>query len=58
MTGRGESEHRDWNEKELRATIKFSDPHQPGVLCTPCTENKGTLHYKGVYHPAGRPCLS
>jgi len=46
------------NEGELRATIRFTDPHQPGVRCDACSHPDNTPWTRNVFHPAGRPCLS
>jgi hypothetical protein len=51
------------NEGELRAAIKFTDPHKPGVICHGCTmaanANHNQVGPRGRYlfrilHPAGR----
>lgn len=51
------------NEGELRAAIKFRNPHLPGELCVDCTvaakANKLHVSKRGFYlsrifHPAGR----
>lgn len=44
------------NEGELRAAIRFTDPHQPGVACELCSAMvpMNFIFGKTIYYPAGR----
>lgn len=44
-----------WNEAEMLAAIKFTDPHQPGQVCPDCSQPNNVPWQRQVFHPNNRP---